>query len=45
MCLTEELLTQWTGLKGRNLSLSLLHIKKQSNTTLQSDNLEFYIKI
>lgn len=43
MHLTEELLTEWTGLRGRDLSLFYLTYKKHSANALLHTDLE-YIK-
>lgn len=40
MYLTEELLVQWTGLKGRDLSIFYLSYKKQSSNSLLYSDLE-----
>lgn len=43
MLLTEELLTEWTGLKGRELSIFYLTYKKHSSSSMLHTDLE-YIK-
>jgi hypothetical protein len=43
MYLTEELLTEWTGLKGRELSIFYLMYKKHASSKLLHNDLE-YIK-
>jgi hypothetical protein len=43
MYLTEELLTEWTGLKGRELSIFYLTYKQNSSNGLLHTDLE-YIK-
>jgi hypothetical protein len=43
MCLTEELLIELTGLKGRELSIFYLMYKKQAPSVIFHGNLE-YIK-
>jgi hypothetical protein len=43
MHLTEELLSEWTGLKGRDLSIFYLSYKKNSSSALLHNDLE-YIK-
>ena len=43
MNLTEELLIEWTGFKGTELSIFYLNYKKQSCTALLHSDLE-YIK-
>lgn len=40
MYLTEELLVQWTGLKGRDLSIFYLSYKKQASNSLLYSDLE-----
>lgn len=40
MDLTEELLTEWTGLRGRDLSVFYLTYKQQASTALLYTNLE-----
>jgi hypothetical protein len=43
MYLTEELLTQWTGLKGRDLSIFYLSYKQRASNPLFHGDLD-YIK-
>lgn len=40
MDLTEELLTEWTGLTGRDLSVFYLTYKKQASNALLHSNLD-----
>ena len=41
MYLTEELLTQWTGLKGRDLSIFYLTYKKHAPNALLHHDLDY----
>lgn len=41
MYLTEELLTEWTGLKGRELSIFYLNYKKHAPNALLHHDLEY----
>jgi hypothetical protein len=41
MYLTEELLTEWTGLKGRELSIFYLMYKKHAPNALLHNDLEY----
>jgi hypothetical protein len=44
MFLTEDLLVQWTGLKGRDLSIFYLTYKQQASTALLYSDLDILKK-